>query len=59
MLFPMKYEVTYYIKSSEIIEATSKKKARQQLLRIPMEELDFPVEGILVGEPKKIKERNE
>lgn len=59
MLFPMKYEVTYYIKSSEIIEATSKKKARQQLLRISMEELDFPVEGILVGEPKKIKERNE
>ena len=52
----MKFEVTYYIKSSEIIESTSKKKARQQLLRIPMEDLVFPIEGILVGEPKKIKE---
>ena len=52
----MNFEVTYYIKSSEIIESTSKKKARQQLLRIPMESLVFPIEGILVGEPKKIKE---
>ena len=55
----MKFEVIYYIKSSEIIEATSKKKTRQLLLRIPMEDLAFPIEGILVGEPKKIKENNE
>ena len=53
------YEVTYYIQIKQLVEAKSKKEAKQAVLNTCFSDtannLTYPI-SILIGDPKKIKE---
>ena len=56
-----KFEVTYYIQVKQTVVANTKRAAKEVILNTPfldvMEQITLPV-SILVGNPKKLKERN-
>jgi len=57
----MNFEITYYIQVKQTVVANNKKEAKEVILNNPfldiMEIITLPA-SILVGEPKKIKEKN-
>jgi len=57
----MKYEITYYIQVKQSVVANTKKEAKEVILNSSfldlMETITLPA-SILVGEPKKIKEKD-
>ena len=57
----MSYEVTYYTQVKQLVEAKSKKGAKEVILNTPFrylaQQIKYPV-SILIGDPKKIKESN-